>query len=266
MDVSAVDRSATRGGGPLRAAAPVTKLVAMGLVLAAALTSWNWLVLIAIVLALAAALRWGRIDLRLALPLAAYPALFAAVFAFASAPDIITGVAIVLKSVAAALTAVTVVLSTPYPHIFAPLQRVTPAIVGDALLMTYRSTFILLDKFSDLRRAARLRAGLRGRHPVRSARITASALGGLLLYSIDLAQRDYDVMLVRGYDRRLRVMRRPSQDRRADATLLAGASALLAVSVLWRMGAAGLNPYSWVVVLPPLALLAATMFRRKDAR
>lgn len=266
MDVGAIDRSATHGGGPLRCTAPVVKLIALALVLAAVLVSWNVLVLAAVLLCLVAAAVWGRIDLKLAAPLAAYPALFALVFAFASAPDTTTGAAIVTKAVTAAFAAVTVVLSTPYPQIFAPVQRITPGIVGDALLMTYRSTFILLDKFSALLRAARLRAGLRGRHPVRSARTTAAALGGLLLYSIDLAQRDYDIMLVRGYEGRLRVSPSPGHDRVAGMLLVGGAVLLLGVSIVWRLGAERLNPYSWLVPLPALALVAAGMLRRKDER
>jgi len=83
MDVGAIDRSATSGGGPLRDAAPVAKLIGLALVLTATLLSWNALVLAGVFGTLATALVWGRVDLRLALALAAYPALFALVFAFA---------------------------------------------------------------------------------------------------------------------------------------------------------------------------------------
>lgn len=265
MDIGAIDRSATRGGGALRAASPVAKLVALGVVLGAVLTTWNLLVLAAIVVTLFAALVWGRIDVRLASSLAGYPAVFALVFAFASAPDLMTGAVIVLKSVSAALAAVTVILSTPYPQVFAPLQRITPGIVGDALLMTYRATFILLGKFGDLLRAARLRAGLRGRHPVRSARLTAAALGGLLLYSLDLAQRDYDIMRVRGYSGRLRITPARGASRAVDAAIVATAVWLLMAAVIWRLGASALNPYSWMVPVPALVALAASGIRRKES-
>lgn len=234
---------------------PVTKLVAMALVLAAVLVSWNVFVLGAVFLTLVAALLWGRVDLRLALGLAAYPAVFALVFAFASAPDVMTAAVIVSKAVTAALAAVSVVLSTPYPQVFAPIQRIVPGIVGDALLMTYRATFILLEKFSRLLRAARLRSGLRNGHPIRAARATAGALSGLLLYAVDLAQRDYDIMRLRGYEGRLYVSLRRSPDRRLDAMLLSGAMMLLLTSTLWRVESTALNPYSWITAIPPLLLL-----------
>jgi cobalt/nickel transport system permease protein len=259
VDIGAVDRSATRGGGPLRGAAPVSKLVALAIVLAAVLVTWNVFMLAAVFISLTAVLTLGRIDLRLGLALAAYPAFFAVVFALASAPDLMTGAVIVSKAVTAALAAVSVVLSTPYPQVFAPIQRIVPGIVGDALLMTYRSTFILLEKFSRLLRATRLRSGVRAGQPVRAAKATAGALGGLLMYSIDLAQRDYDVMRLRGYEGRLRVTPQHSVNRLFDAALLVGAGVLLATSIVLRMYSGGLNPYSWIVLLLPVLLLAAAM-------
>jgi energy-coupling factor transporter transmembrane protein EcfT len=138
--------------------------------------------------------------------------------------------------------------STPYPKVFAPLQRVTPVIVGDALLMTYRSVFILAEKFGDLLRAVRLRSGISKRHPVRAAADTARALGGLLLYSLDLSQREYDILRLRGYERGLRVAPMRSKDRAMDAATLLYAVLVLAVAVLFAARPA-LAPYAWLVTL-----------------
>lgn len=257
MDMGAIDRSATRGDGPVRGASPTAKLIALALVLGTVLASWNVLVLAGAFLLLISTLVWGRVDLKLALSLAAYPAIFALVFAFASAPDAMTAAVIVAKAVTAALAAVSVILTTPYPQVFSRVQRIVPGIVGDSMLMTYRSMFILLDKFNGLLRATRLRAGIRSGQPLRSARATASALGGLLLYSIDLAQRDYDIMRVRGYEGRLRISAQRSTNRLADAAMLLGSLSLLCLSVAWRVGSAALNPYSWLVPLAALTVLAA---------
>lgn len=260
MDIGSVDRSATSDLGWLHRVSPAAKLFAFALVLAAVVTTWNVFVALALLLGLLAAAISARLDLRLAVPLAAYPALFALIFALASAPDALTGTLIVLKAMGAGLAAVTIVLTTPYPHIFAPIQRVVPGIVGDALLMTYRSTFLLLDKFSNLLRAVRLRSGLRGAHPVRMARATAQALGSLLLYSLDLAQRDYDVMRLRGYTGRLRARLPKTSSRAVDAALVAASGVALVTSVAWRVDWRALNPYSWLVPLPALALvLVATI-------
>ncbi len=204
MDISAIDRSGTQGTSWLHRATPRSKLVATALVLAAAIVSWNFLVLASLALVLLAAAISAELDLKLTLTLALYPAFFAAVFAFASAPSWLGALVIVLKAVTAALAVVIVVLTTPYPQVFAPLQRVAPGIVGDALLMTYRTFFLLLERFSDVLRSIRLRSGA-GRSPVRAVRMGAAALGNVLLYSIDLAEREYDVMRLRGYSGRLEI-------------------------------------------------------------
>jgi energy-coupling factor transporter transmembrane protein EcfT len=212
-------------------------------------------------LALAAAVPAWRLPGRAVFSLAAYPGIFAALFAFAAAPDVLTGSLFVAKAVTAALAALLLIFTTPYPQVFAPLQTVVPSVVGDAMLMTYRSLFLLADKFGHLLTAIKLRSGLAKGHPVRAARATASALGGLLLYSIDLSQREYDVLRVRGYGRRLRV-KLPHGDSSAGGWLLAAAVALFGVSLAVRLAFAVLNPYSWTVPLASLALLVIVALYR----
>jgi energy-coupling factor transporter transmembrane protein EcfT len=262
IGVGTVDRSATSDLGWLHRLSPLVKLAAFGVALAAVIVNWNALIVLALALVLVGVASGARIDLKSTFMLASYPALFALIFAWASAPNAVSGATIVLKAMCAGLLAVILVMTTPYPQIFAPIQSVVPPIVGDALLMTYRTTFLLLDKFASLLRAVRLRAGLRGKHPAKTARITTQALGGLLLYSFDLAQRDYDILRLRGYSGRLRVNRLASRDRVGDALLLAGTLALLATSIVFRVDAAALNPYSWMVLIPALASVAAGLIAR----
>ncbi|NTW28442.1 MAG: energy-coupling factor transporter transmembrane protein EcfT [Coriobacteriia bacterium] len=263
MDIGAIDRSATTGAGWLHGVSPISKLVAFALVLAAIIVSWNVFALCALLLALVACVVSAGVRLRVAFTLAAYPGLFAVIFALASAPDFLTGVVIVMKALSAGLAAVTVVMTTPYPQIFAPVQRVVPGIVGDALLMTYRAMFLLLGKFDSLLRAVRLRSGVRGTHPVQAARSSVRALGGLMLYSFDLAQRDYDIMRLRGYSGRLRATLPRSRNRRRDAALLAAALLMLATAIAWRFGTPTLSAYSWLLPIPALALLAAAPLARR---
>lgn len=257
MDIGVVDRSATSGSGWLHRVSPVAKLVAFVLVLVTVIISWNLFAVLALLMTLVAVLAYARVRLRPSLTLAAYPGVFALIFAFASAPDALTATVIIAKAVCAGLSAVSVVMTTPYPQIFSPVQRIVPGIVGDALLMTYRSTFLLLGKFDRLLRAVRLRAGIRGKHPVRSARSSVQALGALMLYSFDLAQRDYDIMRIRGYSGRLRSNPPRGTRLSLDLGVVAGAVAILAVAGIWRLDAADLNPYSWVLPIGPLLFLVA---------
>lgn len=266
MDIGAVDRSATSGLGWLHDASPKAKLTAFALVIAAVVVTWNVLVALALLLMLVSAAVAARVDLKLTFSLAAYPAVFALIFALASAPNALTGSVIVLKAIAAGLAAVLIIVTTPYPQVFAPIQRIVPGIVGDAMLMTYRSTFLLLGKFSSLLRAVRLRAGLRRGHPLRSARAVTQALGNLLLYSIDLSEREYDVLRLRGYTGRLRVALPRSRSRVADAVAVGSALFALCASVVWRLGWQALNPLSWLVPIPALLLLAAAFVIRVTRR
>lgn len=262
MDISVVDRSATLGDSPLHRASPVTKLVAFGCVLTAVVVNANVLVLAGVALVVASAVVAWRLPGRPIAALAAYPAFFALVFALASAPDALTGALVVTKAVTAALAAIVLVFTTPYPQVFAPLQRVVPGVVGDAMLMTYRSFFLLAEKFGHLLTAVRLRSGFSRREAVRAGRATAQALGGLLLYSFDLAQRDYDVMRLRGYEGRLRARLPRSTSRVRDAALVLAAAALFAIAVLWRVAWLALNPLSWLVPLLGLAVLGVALVYR----
>jgi energy-coupling factor transporter transmembrane protein EcfT len=249
MDVRAVDLSATTGTSGLHRASPLTKLAAFVLVLTATVAQQNAFVVLGIALLLASLVLGSRLRAGLVFSLAAYPGLFALVFAFAAAPEWLTGALFVLKAMTAALAAVTLVATTPYPQVFAPLQRVLPEIVGDALLMTYRSLFLLVDKFERLRMAVRLRSGLAGRAPLRAARAAASSLGGLVLYAFDLAEREYDVMRIRGYEGRLRVSLPRASRPAFDAALLVAAGVVLATSFAFRGFAIALVPAFSLVLL-----------------
>lgn len=246
MDITAIDRSAVTGDTLLHRAAPASKLVAASLLLGAVVSVSDPLVAAGLALSITGAAAAVRLPLRHMLPLALYPALFALIFAFAAAPGPVTGALVVLKAVMAALVVVTLMFSTPYPQVFAPLQRVVPTVVGDALLMTYRSIFILAEKFGDLLRAVRLRSGLSSRQPIRAARATTRALGGLLLYSFDLSQREYDILRLRGYEGGLRVSPRKSVEPSADVAAIAYAALVLAVVIVFRVWP-HIAGYGWLV-------------------
>jgi len=269
VDLARVDTSATLGHSALHRAVPASKLAAFALVLGAVIISTNVLVVVSLLCCLIAVVVSLRLPLRPIIVLAAYPGLFAALFAFAAATDLFSAALIVAKAVTAALAAVTLMFSTPYPQVFAPIQRVVPTVIADSLLMTYRSLFLLLEKFSHTLTAARLRAGIVGHNPVRSAGTITRALGGVMLYSIDLSQRTHDIMHLRGYDGRLAVTTQPSVSRALDSATVACAALLLVTAVAWRVWWPVLNPYAWVpLVLSIAGLGAALAYRalRKESR
>jgi cobalt/nickel transport system permease protein len=250
MRIGDIDSVATQGSSSLHVAAPRAKLGAFALTLAAVIIGNNVLLLLAILLVLVALAVSARLPLRRMLSLALYSGILAALFAFAIASDWLGATLIIGRAITAALAAVTLLFTTPYPFVFGPIQRWLPTVLGDALFMTYRSLFLMIDRFDQVLTAARLRAGLVGANPVRSAGVVARSLAGMLLYSVDLSQRTYDVMRLRGYDGRLSVHVPRSQRPLVNGALVVGALSVLAISIAWRVGWRALNPYSW---LPPLA-------------
>jgi energy-coupling factor transporter transmembrane protein EcfT len=262
VDIARIDSSATRGTSALNRTVPRAKLLAFALVLSAVVISTNVLVVGALAIALVAVIAGQRLPWRPMLLLAAYPGVFAALYAFAAATGWLTAALIIAKAITAALAAVLLMFTTPYPQVFAPIQRVVPTVIGDALLMTYRSLFLLLEKFSHTLTAVKLRAGLVGTNPVRSAATITRSLGGVLLYSIDLSQRTHDVMHLRGYDGRLVVTPQPSVSAGLDRSVaLAGVLAAV-VAVAWRIWWPVLNPYAWIPPLLAVVLLAGALLGR----
>jgi energy-coupling factor transporter transmembrane protein EcfT len=262
VDIARVDSSATRGTSALHRAVPGAKLIAFALVLAGVVASANVLLIAGIALALVAVIVGLRLPWRPMLVLAVYPGIFAAIYAFAAAPDVPSAALIISKAITAALVAVLLMFTTPYPQVFAPIQRVLPAVIGDALLMTYRSLFLLLEKFGHTLTAVRLRAGFVGANPVRSAATITRSLGGVLLYSIDMSQRTHDVMYVRGYDGRLAVTAQPSVSVGLDRGVMAVGAFIGAVAVAWRIWWPALNPYAWLPLLAAALLLVAAFVGR----
>ena len=203
MDIAALDRWAVQGRSRIHAASPLGKLAATTLFVACVAVARDVLTLVTLYVSLAALVVVARLPLRRTLAIAAYPALFALLFAFSQwNGQWATPIVIVLKAMGAGLAMVLLIGSTPYPQLFAIIGRAMPRVVGDALLMTYRSFFLLLEAMDHLITALRLRGGLLRGRPMRTIRNLSVALGVLLVRSFDLGQKLYEALMLRGYSGR----------------------------------------------------------------
>jgi len=206
MRLDDIDRSATATpGGWLHRTPVILKLLGLAAVIACAIISWNpWALagLVCIVLALGLS---ARLHPKLLLTLAAYPLIFSILLVITLRPGWALTAILLLKTFSTALAAVSLVLSTPYPRIFAVTGRVLPQLLNDSLLMTYRCLFILGDLLGNLLTALRLRGGLSWRHPIALARNLGDLFGSLVIMALDLSERDYEVLGLRGYDGSLRI-------------------------------------------------------------
>jgi len=208
MDLWAIDRWA-RQDGPLHRAAPPAKLAGVAFAIAALSLSSRPEVVGALAGAWLMVVIGTQVPVRAALLLIGYAMGFASLYAIltweGSWPD---AALLVLKAGGAAASVLALIVTTPYPEVFRALRRWLPPLLVDALLLTYRSLFILLHRWEQLWSALRLRHGLSRRHPVRSARAMAPGLGVLLIGALDRSETLYDAMLLRGYRGRITAPKR----------------------------------------------------------
>jgi cobalt/nickel transport system ATP-binding protein len=229
MDIASVDYWANSGTGPLHRGSALGKgAAALAFVAAVVITSSPYL-LATLYLLLLAGVFASRLPARKLMIIAAYPTLFALLFAASQWNGSLFGPAtVLLKALTAAQAMVLLITTTPYPDLFAAVGRVMPRLLSDGLFLTYRSFFLLLREMGRVLVALRLRGGLKPRRYMSNASSLAKALGMLLVRAIDLSERLYGVLQVRGYKGRLETGPRWRAVSANDlAPLLAGAAALL---------------------------------------
>jgi energy-coupling factor transporter transmembrane protein EcfT len=234
FDVAIIDYWSASGRSVLHRAGPAAKvLMAVGFVAAVVITR-HIALLAAVYCACVALLVVARVPAPKVMAIASYPAFFALLFVISEwdgtwqTPALVFG-----RALAAALTLVTLLVTTPYPRVFALLSRVLPRIVGEALFLTYRSLFLLLEMAANLVTATRVRSGLQLRHPLVDLRNLSLAMGKLLIHAFDRSELQYDIMVVRGYSGHIAA---PGRAWNAFATdvvpVILGAAALAAAIVL----------------------------------
>ncbi|HEX2922854.1 MAG TPA: energy-coupling factor transporter transmembrane component T [Chloroflexota bacterium] len=262
MDISTLDLWATSGRSPLHRASALSKVVAALLVIAAIVAAQDLFVLLAIYLVLVAGVLTSRLPTLRVLSLAAYPALFALLFAVSAwNGSLLDPLLIITRAVTAATTMLLLIVTTPYHQLFAVLRHLLPKSIADALFITYRSIFILLDILGALLTALSLRGGfLRGK-PLHNIRSLAAGVGLLLLRAIAYSEQLYTIMQVRGYSGTMVGGASWRQTTRMDLVPLLTAAAILAYVLLTRMLPEALQFNGDLLVLTFLAATAAAATR-----
>jgi cobalt/nickel transport system permease protein len=235
MDVSAIDYYANHGASFLHGARALSKIIFAGLVIASVVISGNFYILLAIYVSLLSLVIWTRLPVLKLVMIAAYPAIFALIFAAASwnGSWASAGV-IVLKALCAALAMVILIVTTPYPDVFSSIGPVLPGIITEGLFLTYRSLFILLELADNLVRGLRVRGGLtRGRY-IKNVVNFSSGIGLLLIRGLDLSERFYGVLNVRGYSGRISGGERGEKTGANDFTALVIGALIFGAALLAR--------------------------------
>jgi cobalt/nickel transport system permease protein len=232
MDIGIIDYYANSGKSPLHLASPFYKIISIVLVLSSIVITNDFIVLLSTYLILAGLVILTRLPFLKIISIAAYPAIFAMLFAISSSGEgWITPATIIFKALDAALAMVILITTTPYPSVFASLSPFLPRVIMEGLFLTYRSLFILLGLMGNLLRALRIRGGLSPRRYIKNIMNVASGIGLLLIRGFDLSEKLYGVMHVRGYSGKMAEGNRKRRFSQRDTVPIATGLFILAVSL-----------------------------------
>lgn len=200
MDVSAIDYYANHGTSFLHGARSLSKIIFAGLVIASVVISSSFYLLLAVYVLLLTLVIWTRLPVLKIVTIAAYPAIFALIFAAASwNGNWLSAGVIVLKALCASLAMVILIVTTPYPGVFSSIEPVLPRIIREGLFLTYRSLFVLLELTDNLVKGLRVRGGLTHGRYIKNVVNFSSGIGLLLVRGLDISEKFYGVLNVRGY-------------------------------------------------------------------
>jgi energy-coupling factor transporter transmembrane protein EcfT len=232
IDVARIDHWAASGTGILHRASPVAKVVFLLLVVSAAVVSKNpyaltagYLVLIAV--AVAAGLPWSRV-----MVLSWYAAVFALLYSLSIRGGVWIRALFVMNAITPSCAMLMLIISTPYPKIFALLSAALPEMITAGLFMTYRTLFILLDMMDNFGAAIRLRGGFSPGSLYKNSANISKGIAMLLVRAVERASRIYAVMVVRGYSGSM-AERSPIRFERADWLPLGAGCVVLLLVIIW---------------------------------
>jgi cobalt/nickel transport system permease protein len=233
IDVARIDYWAASGAGPFHRASVLSKGVFLMLAVLAAISAKSPCPLavgygVMLLAAVAAGLPWLRM-----LALSLYAAVFPLIYGLSLEGGTAVFAVLLLKALTAALAMLTLIVSTPYPRVFALLGSVLPEVLAAGLFMTYRTFFILLDMMHNFGAAIRLRGGFSPGSLYKNGSNISKGIGMLLVRAVERSSRLYAVMTVRGYNGS---MAEPGADRprKEDWLPLALGAAVFALALVWK--------------------------------
>ncbi len=217
MDIGAIDYYANFGESFIHRLGPGIKIIFVISIIASIVLTKSLIILGGIYFFLLGFVIISKIPALKVVLLAAYPAIFALIFAFASwSGNWAFSILIVLKALSASLCMVLLIITTSYPRVFSTLRPVVPGVIFDALLLTYRSIFLLFGLLSNLISALRVRGGFSNENYLKRLKNLSSGLGLMVIRGFDLSQHYYGVLNIRGYTGNLFVSSREGKENYLD--------------------------------------------------
>lgn len=262
MDVAIIDYYANHGTSFMHRAGAFWKIVFAALVIASVILTNEFYILLGIYFALVTIAVWTRLPVSRIIIIAAYPAIFALIFAFAlwNGSWMRVGV-VMLKALSAALTMVLLIVTTPYPEIFNVIRPILPKVIAEGMFVTYRSVFILLELTDELIKGLKVRGGLTRRKYIANIKNFASGIGLLLVRGFDFSEKFYGLMTVRGYGGKISSYRTKSAISLNDVIALI-IGALMFAFVLGTVFRKNLLDFSvYLLGLSIIALVISSIYR-----
>ncbi|MBE0448066.1 MAG: hypothetical protein IBX64_08220 [Actinobacteria bacterium] len=199
MDISFIDNLAYNKDSIMHRASALSKVLMVALIISAVVISIDIPVFLVALTFLIVALLISDLPVLRVLVFAGYALVFSLIFAISSVGGTLSPVIIILKAVTAAVSLLLLITTTPYPQIFGLFQKVLPMILIDAMLVTYRSFFIIIEQISRLLTAIRVRGGYSPVKIARNLNTMGRILGHGFIHAWELSENMQNAMYVRGY-------------------------------------------------------------------
>ncbi len=204
MDISIIDNLAYNIDSVMHRASALSKIVMVVFVVTTVVISTNPIALAFGLVLLILTILASNLPVARVLSLVSYAFFFSLIFALSQVGGGLIGpLVIVLKAVTAAVSLVLLITTTPYPQIFAILQKVLPNILVDAMLVTYKSLFIIIGQVNNIVIAMRIRDGYSPLNIVKNLSNTGKIVGHGVIHAWELGESMQEAMFVRGYKGKL---------------------------------------------------------------
>jgi cobalt/nickel transport system permease protein len=234
MDITFIDRLSIKGDSFFHRVSPLVKVInTLGLVIMVGICNQpsKLVILLSVIILF---LLLSRFPLLKLLHVFAYPMVFGLIFAISStSASAVYGVTVVLKAVVATGSILLLVSTTSYTEIFSWMALLLPDIVIDSLFLTYRSFFMLVAKAVNLFTAIRLRGGYNPLKILFNIKNTAKMVGVMVIHSMDMSERIYNIFLLRGYNGKVLYPRSRLSFKKQDGIILPILAVLFWMVIGW---------------------------------
>lgn len=234
MKLSFVDRNAALGSSFLHTVAPESKMMTAFFLFVTVLASGRLEFLALLILSLSALLLFTGTKIMEQAVFLIYPLFFGGLFG-----GVLLGyrgavlALVLLRACSAVFVLLLLITTTPYIQLFAVLNRFLPTVLVDIMFLTYRSFFILTGQIQETVTAVRLKGGYDLSSIGRSLKNAARVLGFTLLTSLEMNERSFRILLLRGYAGGIMPANRSFTWCRQDILPVVLSSILMVLAVIW---------------------------------